>query len=125
VPAYCCRVTYMGELGYELYVPAEYSTRCTTRWSRYRVARRHAVHAGLMALESLRLEKGYGLRRRHRQYRHPAGSRTRFVVDLNKDSFIGREALVAQKSKGTLPKRLVQFLLQDPNSCCAAWNPSV
>jgi len=45
------------------------------------------------------------------------------VVDLNKDSFIGREALVAQKSKGTLPKRLVQFLLQDPEPLLRGLEP--
>jgi 4-methylaminobutanoate oxidase (formaldehyde-forming) len=119
------RVTYMGELGYELYVPAEYSH--TVYDALVEGIESHgvtAVHAGLMALESLRLEKGY------RDFAAdidntdtPLEAGLGFVVDLNKASFIGREALVAQKSKGTLPKRLVQFLLQDPEPLLRGMEP--
>ncbi len=119
------RVTYMGELGYELYVPAEYSH--TVYDALVEGIESHgvtAVHAGLMALESLRLEKGY------RDFAAdidntdtPLEAGLGFVVDLNKASFIGREALAAQKSKGTLPKRLVQFLLQDPEPLLRGMEP--
>jgi len=119
------RVTYMGELGYELYVPAEYSHTVYDALVEGIESRGvTAVHAGLMALESLRLEKGY------RDFAAdidntdtPLEAGLGFVVDLNKDSFIGREALVAQKSKGTLPKRLVQFLLQDPEPLLRGLEP--
>jgi len=119
------RVTYMGELGYELYVPAEYSHTVYDALVEGIESRGvTAVHAGLMALESLRLEKGY------RDFAAdidntdtPLEAGLGFVVDLNKDSFIGREALVAQKSKGTLPKRLVQFLLQDPEPLLRGMEP--
>ena len=119
------RVTYMGELGYELYVPAEYSHTVYDALVEGIESRGvTAVHAGLMALESLRLEKGY------RDFAAdidntdtPLEAGLGFVIDLNKDSFIGREALVAQKSKGTLPKRLVQFLLQDPEPLLRGLEP--
>jgi len=119
------RVTYMGELGYELYVPAVHSHTVYDALVEGIESRGvTAVHAGLMALESLRLEKGY------RDFAAdidntdtPLEAGLGFVVDLNKDSFIGREALVAQKSKGTLPKRLVQFLLQDPEPLLRGLEP--
>ncbi len=110
------RVTYMGELGYELYIPTEYSH--TVYDALITGAAAHGaplVHAGLMALESLRLEKGY------RDFAvdidntdTPLEAGLGFVVDMEKKAFIGREALAVQKAQGALPKRLVQFLLQDP-----------
>jgi 4-methylaminobutanoate oxidase (formaldehyde-forming) len=110
------RVTYMGELGYELYIPTEYShtvydalTEGAARLGQ------PLVHAGLMALESLRLEKGY------RDFAvdidntdTPLEAGLGFVVDFDKGDFVGREALLAQKASGPLNKRMVQFLLQDP-----------
>jgi 4-methylaminobutanoate oxidase (formaldehyde-forming) len=110
------RITYMGELGYELYIPTECSH--TVYDALIAGAKAHGqplVHAGLMALESLRLEKGY------RDFAvdidntdTPLEAGLGFVVDLNKESFVGRDALVAQKARGALPKRLVQFLLNEP-----------
>jgi len=54
----CIRITYVGELGYELYIPAEQATHV---YDRIVEAGREfgLVHAGLMALSSLRMEKGY------------------------------------------------------------------
>ena len=54
----CVRITYLGELGYELYIPAEQATHVYDRL----VAAGAAFglrHAGLSALGSLRMEKGY------------------------------------------------------------------
>src|SRR5665811_1472481 len=56
--ALCVRITYLGELGYELYVPAEQATHVYDRI----VAAGPPFglrHAGLKALASLRMEKGY------------------------------------------------------------------
>ncbi|TNF62022.1 MAG: FAD-dependent oxidoreductase [Burkholderiales bacterium] len=110
------RVTYMGELGYELYIPTEYShTVYDALVSGVQAQGVPLVHAGMMALESLRLEKGY------RDFAvdidntdTPLEAGLGFVVDLTKEAFIGRDALVAQKAQGALRKRLVQFLLKDP-----------
>jgi glycine cleavage system aminomethyltransferase T/glycine/D-amino acid oxidase-like deaminating enzyme len=110
------RLTYMGELGYELYIPTEYShTVYDALVAGIEAQGVPLVHAGLMALESLRLEKGY------RDFAvdidntdTPLEAGLGFVVDLTKESFIGRDVLAAQKGQGALPKRLVQFLLKDP-----------
>jgi glycine cleavage system aminomethyltransferase T/glycine/D-amino acid oxidase-like deaminating enzyme len=111
----CVRITYLGELGYELYIPAEQATHVYERvleaGSKLGVA-----HAGLKALASLRMEKGY------RDYGHdidntdvPYESGLGFALDLNKpDGFIGKEAVLAQRAKGPLLRRLVQVLIKDP-----------
>jgi 4-methylaminobutanoate oxidase (formaldehyde-forming) len=110
------RVTYMGELGYEIYIPTEYShTVYDALVAGIEAQGVPLVHAGLMALESLRLEKGY------RDFAvdidntdTPLEAGLGFVVDLGKESFIGRDMLLAQKARGSLTRRLVQFLLQEP-----------
>jgi 4-methylaminobutanoate oxidase (formaldehyde-forming) len=116
VPVRAVRVTYMGELGYELYIPTE----CThaahdALLDGIRAAGVEPVHCGLTALESLRLEKGY------RDFAvdidntdTPLQAGLGFVVDFTKPEFIGREALLRQKAAGPLTRRVVQFLLQDP-----------
>jgi len=109
------RITYLGELGYELYIPTEQATHVYDRV----VEAGQAFglrHAGLKALASLRMEKGY------RDYGHdidntddPYETGLGFAVDLKKpDGFIGKEALVAKKAQGPLKRRMVQVLLKDP-----------
>ncbi|MFO1407830.1 MAG: FAD-dependent oxidoreductase [Steroidobacteraceae bacterium] len=110
------RVTYMGELGYELYVPSEYSHTChealLAACARTGVP---PVHAGITALESLRLEKGY------RDYAvdidntdTPLTAGLGFAVAFEKGPFIGRDALLAARDRGPPARRLVQLLLGDP-----------
>ena len=113
--ALCIRITYLGELGFELYVPAEQATHA---YDRLIQAGRAAGmrHAGLKALASLRMEKGY------RDYGHDIDNTDSvleaglaFAVDLKKaGGFIGREAVLAKKTEGPLTRRLVQILVQDP-----------
>ena len=111
--ALCIRVTYVGELGYELYVPAEQAVHLYDR-----VLAAGAPlglrHVGLRALGSLRMEKGY------RDYGHDIDNTDSvleaglgFAVDLDHD-FLGRDAVLAQKAAGPLTRRLVQVLLDDP-----------
>ena len=111
----CIRITYLGELGYELYIPVEQAVHVYERI----VAAGEAVglcHAGLKALASLRMEKGY------RDYGHDIDNTDTvleaglgFAVDLKKPGgFIGKDAVVAQKAAGPLTKRLLQVLVQDP-----------
>jgi 4-methylaminobutanoate oxidase (formaldehyde-forming) len=74
-------------------------------------------HAGLKALSSLRMEKGY------RDYGHDIDNTDSvleaglgFAVALDKPGgFIGRDAVVAQKQAGALTRRLIQVLLTDPD----------
>lgn len=115
VPVRVVRITYMGELGYELYVPTEYAHAAHDALvAGIRAAGVEPVHCGLMALDSLRLEKGY------RDFAvdidntdTPLQAGLGFVVDFTKPDFIGRNALLRQKAAGPLTRRIVQFLLQD------------
>ncbi len=111
----CIRITYLGELGYELYIPAEQAVHVYDRL----VAAGRAVglrHAGLKALASLRMEKGY------RDYGHDIDNTDSvleaglgFAVALDKPGgFIGRDAVLAKKAEGPLTRRLLQVLVTDP-----------
>ena len=111
----CIRITYLGELGYELYVPAEQAVHVYERL----VAAGESVglkHAGLKALASLRMEKGY------RDYGHDVDNTDSvleaglgFAVDLAKPGgFIGRDAVLAKKAARPLTRRLLQVLVLDP-----------
>jgi 4-methylaminobutanoate oxidase (formaldehyde-forming) len=114
--ALCIRITYLGELGYELYVPAEQATHV---YDRLVEAGREVdlVHAGLKALASLRMEKGY------RDYGHDIDNTDSvleaglgFAVDLDKPGgFLGRDAVLAKKTEGPLTRRILQVLVQDPD----------
>ena len=73
------------------------------------------VHAGLKALASLRMEKGY------RDYGHDIDNTDSvleaglgFAVDLKKPDFVGKEAVLAKKAAGPLGRRLVQVFVKDP-----------
>jgi glycine cleavage system aminomethyltransferase T/glycine/D-amino acid oxidase-like deaminating enzyme len=111
----CVRITYLGELGYELYIPSEQSVHVYDRL----VEAGRAVglrHAGLKALSSLRMEKGY------RDYGHDIDNTDSvleaglgFAVALDKPGgFVGREAVLAKRAAGPLTRRLVQVLVTDP-----------
>ncbi|MFZ0048378.1 MAG: glycine cleavage T C-terminal barrel domain-containing protein, partial [Streptosporangiaceae bacterium] len=106
---------YLGELGYELHIPAEQAVGVYDRL--VEAGRELGLrHAGLKALSSLRMEKGY------RDYGHDIDNTDTvleaglgFAVALDKPGgFIGREAVAAQKAAGPLSRRLVQVLLADP-----------
>ncbi|WP_433044984.1 GcvT family protein [Dactylosporangium sp. CS-033363] len=112
----CLRITYVGELGYELYIPAEQAVHVHDRL--VAAGAGHGLrHAGLKALASLRMEKGY------RDYGHDIDNTDDvlsaglgFAVDLDKGDFIGRDAVVALKARGPLTRRLVQVLVTDPKA---------
>ena len=109
------RITYVGELGYELCIPAEQAVHVYERV--VEAGRRFGLrHAGLRALGSLRMEKAY------RDYGHdidntddPYETGLGFFVDLGKPDFVGRAACVEKKAQGpAYPRRLVQVLVKDP-----------
>ena len=111
----CVRITYVGELGYELYVPSEQAVHVYDLL--VDEGQKHGLrHAGLAALGSLRLEKAY------RDYGHdldntddPFETGLGFAVAIDKPgSFIGRDAAAAKKKAAPYSRRLVQVLLQDP-----------
>src|SRR6185312_15340083 len=108
------RITYVGELGWELYVPTEFMQGVYDELAGAG-ASFGLVHAGYHALNSLRIEKAY------RHWGHditdedtPLEAGLGFAVSWDKaGGFIGREALLRQRQAG-LRKRLVQFQLKSP-----------
>jgi len=108
------RITYVGELGWELYIPTEFVQgvydEITAAGEAFGL-----VHAGYHALNSLRMEKAY------RHWGHditdedtPLEAGLGFALAFDKPGgFIGRDALLKQRQAGVPRKRLVQFALQD------------
>ena len=109
------RVTYLGELGWELHIPTDMAL--TVYDALFGNGEDLGLrNAGLLAMNSLRLEKAY------RDYGldvdnsdTPIDVGLDFTIAWDKPGgFIGREALVAQRDAGTPKVRMVQTLLQDP-----------
>ena len=106
------RITYVGELGYELYVARD-ETAAVWRALRERGTAYGLRPVGLKALGSLRLEKAY------RDFGHDIDNTDTvgsaglgFAVDTDHD-FVGREAVLAER-ENPRHDRLVQVLLSDP-----------
>ena len=108
------RITYVGELGWELYVPVEFAAGVYDAL--------HAAggdlglaDAGYYAIESLRVEKAYRAWGRELTTDDtPLEAGLGFAVRFDKAApFIGREALLAHRG-AALAKRLVSFILDDP-----------
>ena len=110
------RITYVGELGWELYVPVEFATGV------YDALQATGgdlglADAGYYAIESLRVEKAYRAWGRELTTDDtPLEAGLGFAVRFDKPvPFIGRDALLAQRDK-PLEKRLVSFVLDDPEA---------
>jgi 4-methylaminobutanoate oxidase (formaldehyde-forming) len=113
----CIRITYLGELGYELYIPTEQALHV---YDRLVEAGKQVgmVHAGLKTLASCRMEKAY------RDYGHDIDNTDTileaglgFAADLKKPGgFLGKDAVLAQKAAGPLKKRLLQILVKNPDA---------
>ena len=97
--ALAVRIGYVGELGYELYIPQEYAAGVyETLWE---AGEPHGIaNAGYRAIESARLEKGYlywsgDISPDYNPFEAGLG----FCVALDKGDFIGREALLAARAR--------------------------
>jgi 4-methylaminobutanoate oxidase (formaldehyde-forming) len=111
------RITFVGELGWELYLPAE---SCLDVYERLiEAGADHGLKlAGYHAMAACRIEKGY------RSWGHDIGDEDTpldaglgFTVAWGKSGgFLGREALLAQRARGALSKRLVQVMLADDSA---------
>jgi glycine cleavage system aminomethyltransferase T/glycine/D-amino acid oxidase-like deaminating enzyme len=123
VPVRALRVTYVGELGWELYCPMEYGLGLwTTLWG---AGEPHGMVAGgYRAIDSMRLEKGYrvwgaDITPDETPYEGGVG----FCVKLDKEGgFIGREVLAEAKESGPRTK-LCCLLLEDPRSVALGNEP--
>ncbi len=111
-------MSYVGELGWELYVPSDQARHAYDVILEAGVDR-GLVPAGMHALDSCRMEKKF------LHFGHdiadedtPVEAGMRFVCHFDKPiHFIGRAAVSAQlEGGGPLKKRMVQFLLQDPDA---------
>ena len=121
-PVRASRVSYVGELGWELYVPTEHAVQVYDALLEAGKGL-DLKHVGMHAMNSLRLEKAY------RHWGHditdedtPLEAGLGFCVDFGKAEFIGREALISQRERG-VTKRLVQFLLLDPEPLLYHYEP--
>jgi heterotetrameric sarcosine oxidase gamma subunit len=108
------RVTYVGELGWELYVPSEFAVGVldllTDAGPAYGLA-----NAGYYAINALRLEKGYRAfgPELNPDY-NPVEAGLLFATKLKSDiPFLGRGAVEAARANG-VRRRLVSFVLDDP-----------
>jgi len=106
-------MSYVGELGWELYIPTEFAPG--TFDALLSAGEQFGLRlVGLHAVDSLRLEKGY---------RHwgsditpddtPFEAGLSFAVKLDKGNFIGRAALMRQRASD-LTRKLVMFTLENP-----------
>jgi len=114
--AYAGRVSFVGELGWEIYVPVDQARQgFDYLWQK---GESHGLSlAGMHALNSCRTEKKF-VHYGHDVADHdtPLECGMGFVCALDKEiPFIGRDAILQQKeSRSFMKKRLLQFLLQDP-----------
>lgn len=108
------RITYVGELGWELYIPADFALHVFDRIMAAGAAYGLKL-AGFHAMNACRTEKGY------RHWGHDIGiedtpieAGLSFTCAFDKPGgFVGREAVLAQKARGVPAKRLLQFRLDD------------
>jgi 4-methylaminobutanoate oxidase (formaldehyde-forming) len=121
VPCLALRVTYVGELGYEVYCPAEFGLAL---WDAvWEAGAEHGLVAGgYKAIDSLRLEKGYrvwaaDITPDETPYEAGLG----FAVKLDKGEFVGREALLGRGDEPEL--RLCCLTLAEPRAVALGSEP--
>jgi len=99
-PVKALRVTFVGELGYELYIPTEFACHVyETLWDAGQDL--GVTNAGYRAINSLHFEKGYCLWGSELTPEYtPYDAGLGFCVSLHKGDFIGRDALAKVKEQG-------------------------
>ena len=124
VPVRALRVTYAGELGWELYCPMEFGAALwRTLWA---AGEGHGLVAGgYRAIDSLRLEKGYRVWGTDiTPDTHPFQVGLGFAVRLDKGEFLGREALLrVRASEDGDARRLCCLVLDDPRAVASGNEP--
>jgi 4-methylaminobutanoate oxidase (formaldehyde-forming) len=120
IPCLALRVTYVGELGWELYCAVD---RGLELWDAlWEAGREHGLVAGgYKAIDSMRLEKGYrvwGADITSEDTPFEAG--LGFAVKLDKEGFIGRDALIAAQEP---ERRLACLVLSDPRAVALGSEP--
>jgi glycine cleavage system aminomethyltransferase T/glycine/D-amino acid oxidase-like deaminating enzyme len=116
------RVSYVGELGWELYTTADSGPALwDTLWRAGEPI--GLVPGGRAAFDSLRVEKGYRFYGRDMWTEHdPFEAGIGFAVNLDKPEFVGREALLRRKAEG--PRHVLTCLtLDDPSRVVMGGEP--
>ncbi|MDH6142749.1 glycine cleavage system aminomethyltransferase T/glycine/D-amino acid oxidase-like deaminating enzyme [Kitasatospora sp. GP30] len=122
VPVTAMRLSYVGELGWELYTTADCGPKLwDTLWAAGQSL--DVLAAGRSAFNSLRLEKGYrswgtDLTAEHNPFEAGLG----FAVRMDKGDFLGRQALLGITEE-TVSRRLVCLLLDDPQAVVMGKEP--
>jgi 4-methylaminobutanoate oxidase (formaldehyde-forming) len=120
VPCLAQRVTFVGELGWEIYCPSEYAIAL---WDTLMAsgAPHGLTPGGYKAIDSLRLEKGYRVWGSDvTSIDTPFEAGLGFAVRMEKGDFIGRDALEAS---GAPTRRLVGLVLDDPRTIALGSEP--
>ncbi|MEM7042169.1 MAG: FAD-dependent oxidoreductase [Pseudomonadota bacterium] len=107
------RVNYVGELGWELHIPAEHMIPIYD--ALWQAGEPHGIRDfGMYAMESLRLDKCYrGWKSDLGSEYSPLKSSLDRFIDLGKESFVGKDALIKEKEAG-VAERLVPLTLDQP-----------
>ena len=120
VPVRASRISYVGELGWELYVPWDEAGHVFAA-----LRNGGATPAGMHALDSLRVEKAY------RHWGHdiapsdtPLEAGLGFAVKPDAKEFLGRDAYLRARDAGPA-RRLMQFRLQDPEPLLFGHEPII
>lgn len=122
VPVFAMRISYVGELGWELHIPMDSALPV---WDRLWQAgqRFEMVAVGTGAMDSLRIEKGYRLwggdiYTEYNLYEAGLG----WLAKMDKGDFIGREATLSAKEKG-IRKKLCCLTFEEPDAVAFGYEP--
>jgi glycine cleavage system aminomethyltransferase T/glycine/D-amino acid oxidase-like deaminating enzyme len=121
VPVTAMRLSYVGELGWEIYTTADHGLKLwDTLWAAARPL--GGIAAGRGAFNSLRLEKGYRSFGTDMTYEHdPYEAGLGFAVKMDKGDFLGREAL--ERRAGDVRRRLACLTIDDPQAVVMGKEP--
>jgi glycine cleavage system aminomethyltransferase T/glycine/D-amino acid oxidase-like deaminating enzyme len=122
VPVTALRLSYVGELGWEIYAPADMGRKLwDTLWEAGQV--HGIIAAGRSAFSSLRLEKGYRSCGTDMTTEHdPFEAGLGFAVRMDKGDFIGRGAIEG-RSEPTVTRRLACLVVDDPEAVAMGKEP--
>jgi glycine cleavage system T protein len=122
VPVFAMRISYVGELGWELHIPIDSALPVWDRlWQAGQTFEMAAVGTG--AMDSLRIEKGYRLwggdiYTEYNLYEAGLG----WLAKMDKGDFIGREATLSAKEKG-IRKKLCCLTFEEPDAVAIGYEP--
>lgn len=123
VPVTAMRLSYVGELGWELYTTADQGQKLwDTLWQAAQPL--GGIAAGRGAFNSLRLEKGYRSFGTDMTYEHdPYEAGVGFAVKLDKGDFVGKAALERRKTDAGRKRKLTCLTIEDPRSVVMGKEP--